>query len=59
MIYQHSNLERQREVAAGGDARVQTLRSKASGTDPAREPWTGLDNTKAPGLRPEALLWSG
>ncbi|GHE76973.1 putative prophage phiRv2 integrase [Streptomyces vinaceus] len=41
MIYQHSNLERQREVAAGIDARVQSLRAKAaeqaSGTDLARE----------------------
>ncbi len=41
MIYQHSNLERQREVAAGIDARVQSLRAKASeqasGTDLARD----------------------
>ncbi|MFD8789946.1 tyrosine-type recombinase/integrase [Streptomyces vinaceus] len=41
MIYQHSNLERQREVAAGIDARVRAMRGKAdelvSGTDLARE----------------------
>lgn len=39
MIYQHSNLERQKEVAAGIAARVQTLRARASGsgTDLARE----------------------
>lgn len=37
MIYQHSDRERQREVAAGIHARVQALRSKASGTDLARE----------------------
>ncbi|MFD8417379.1 tyrosine-type recombinase/integrase [Streptomyces sp. NPDC059650] len=37
MIYQHSNLDRQREVAAGIDARVQALRGRASGTDLARE----------------------
>ena len=39
MIYQHSNLDRQREVAAGINARVQSLRTKAadpSGTDLAR-----------------------
>lgn len=38
MIYPHSNLERQREVADGIHARVQALRAKASGTDLAREP---------------------
>lgn len=38
MIYQHSNLERQKEVAAGIAARVQALRTKASGADRARDP---------------------
>ncbi|MCB5180269.1 tyrosine-type recombinase/integrase [Streptomyces antimicrobicus] len=37
MIYQHSNLERQKEVADGIHARVQALRAKSSGTDLARE----------------------
>ncbi|MGK5532109.1 tyrosine-type recombinase/integrase [Streptomyces sp. URMC 129] len=40
MIYQHSNHERQREVAAGINARVEAQRAAAgaSGTDLAREP---------------------
>ncbi|MFE2876812.1 tyrosine-type recombinase/integrase [Streptomyces roseus] len=41
MIYQHSNRERQREVASGIDARVRAMRGKAdefvSGTDLARK----------------------
>ncbi|UED88810.1 site-specific integrase [Streptomyces profundus] len=38
MIYQHSEIERQREVAAGTDARVRDARLKASGADLVQEP---------------------
>nr|WP_023587871.1 hypothetical protein [Streptomyces thermolilacinus] len=37
LIYQHSDHERQREVAAGLDRLVQSEREKASGTQRARE----------------------
>lgn len=67
LIYQHSNLERQREVAGGIDARVRAERGKAadvpdeqpSGTERARDAWHGPDNNKAPGRWPGASVWSG
>ena len=68
--HQHSLLERQKEVAAGIDARVAAHRKAAktagekrdgetSGTQRAREVRRGLDNKEAPGRWPGALRWSG
>lgn len=63
LIYQHSDLERQREVAAGLDQLVRARREaaddQASDTDMARDTGIGPDNKEAPGLWPGAFSWSG
>ena len=63
MIYQHSDNERQREVAAGldGTAACSTRRShqRASGALMVRHQPAGLDNKEPPGLRPGGFCWSG
>ncbi|WP_423247292.1 hypothetical protein [Streptomyces decoyicus] len=63
LIYQHSDLARQQEVASGLDNLVQAARSKTaqkpSGADPVRDACTGPDNEKGPGRRPGPQLWSG
>ncbi|GAA2654873.1 hypothetical protein GCM10009864_20060 [Streptomyces lunalinharesii] len=67
MRYQHSDVERQKEVADGINSHVQAARLKAkadrapsqSGTQRARDAERGLDNEEAPGRWPGAFVWSG
>ncbi|MFI1223773.1 MULTISPECIES: hypothetical protein [unclassified Streptomyces] len=53
LIYEHSDTDRQREVAAGLDQLVRARRtaaeSQAWGTDAARDTKTGPDNKQGPG----------
>ncbi|MGY5115252.1 hypothetical protein ACWC2H_05175 [Streptomyces sp. 900105755] len=57
MIYQHSDADRQREVAAGLDGMVRAERAKHH--TEMRPPPTGLDNKEPPGPRPGGFCWSG
>ncbi|GBQ00709.1 hypothetical protein SSP531S_21280 [Streptomyces spongiicola] len=63
LIYQHSDPERQQEVAGGLDKSVRAARQEGrdqpSGADPVRDAQRGPDNDKAPGRWPGASVWSG
>lgn len=62
LFYQHSTLERQKEIAAALDARVRTDRASigghddgSSGTQRAREGQRGPDDKEASGCSPGAF----
>jgi hypothetical protein len=61
LIHQYSGVERQMEASAGPESLVQERRSAvvfpASGTDVARDAWTGL-GSKRQQERPGSMTWA-